>query len=169
MRGLHEGYPFHSHQIAYHSTLAVASIPVWISIPGPYTLAEWAEAERHLGPRLARRAWRGARARGHQGFKRPTAQDPDRAFNLSFYLSAGCAAPGPSEHATSSHPYPTCPEPPGGKGISLSSTPAPHTRPLVRPRTLAQDPGPTLGPGTSRCWYHSPIHHIDVPGGEEEP
>ena len=115
------------------------SIPVWIAAPrGPYTLAEWAEAERHLGPRLARRAWRGARARGHQGSKRPTAQDPDRAFSLPFYLSAGCAAHGPSEHATSSHPYPTCPEPPGGNE-SPSAAPAPH-----------HTHGLSLGPAHSR-------------------
>ena len=44
------------------------------------------------------------------------------------------------------HPYHTCPEPPGGK----ESPSAPHTRHLVRLRTLTQGPGPTLGPGTSR-------------------
>ena len=113
------------------------------SIPGPYILAEWAEAERHLGPRLARRAWRGARAKGYEWSKRPTAEDPDRAFSLPFYLSAGCAAPGPSEHATPLSHF--------ARDLQAARNLRQHrTRHLVRLRTLTQGPGPTLGPGTSR-------------------
>ena len=88
--------------------------------PGARSLAEWAVAERHLGPRLAR-AGREGRAQGHnQGSKRPPGQDPDRAIYLPFYLSAGSAAEARlSSHATSSHPNPTCAEPPGAPITTL--------------------------------------------------
>ena len=87
-------------------------------------MTEWAEAGRHLGPRPAR-TWRGARTQGRQGSKRPPGQDPDRAIHLSFYLSAGIAAHGPSEHATSAHRHIQIPLVCGTsrrQGISLSST-----------------------------------------------
>ena len=87
-------------------------------VPFTRSLTECTEAGRHLGPRSAQ-AWRGARTQGSkrpraQGLKRPPAKDPDRAIYLSFYLSAGGAPHGPSQHTahsvTSSHPNPTlCP------------------------------------------------------------
>ena len=158
----------HSHRILFR-TLAVDSIPVWIASRGALYWKNGPKLNGTLG-----RDWPGGLGEEPEpeGTKDPSVQLHKIQIALSIYHSIlaqvlRCAR-GPSEHATSSHPYPTCPEPPGGNE-SPSAAPAPHTRPLVRPRTLAQDPGPTLGPGTSRCWYHSPIHHIDVPGGENAP
>ena len=87
-----------------------------VSFPAPRSLAEWAVAERHLGPRLAR-AGREGRAQGrHQGSKRPPGQDPDRAFYLPFYLSAGIALR--TARLSTPHPNPTVRPPQTARNLS---------------------------------------------------
>ena len=123
-----------------------------VSFPAPRSLAEWAVAERHLGPRLAR-AGREGRAQGrHQGSKRPPGQDPDRAFYLPFYLSAGIALR--TARLSTPHPNPTVRPPQTARNLSQQYGPARlHTRHLSS-TTLALLLGSpcalSFHPGTSR-------------------